>query len=55
VGVFTHPDDLVEQVRHWLSDDEERAAVAEAGHRRALAEHTYDHRFAAIFSAAGLA
>ena len=40
---------------YWLSHPEERAAVAEAGYRRALAEHTYDHRFAAIFSAANLA
>ena len=55
VGVFTDPDDLAEQVGHWLNHAEERAAVAEAGHRRALAEHTYDHRFAAIFTAAGLA
>jgi spore maturation protein CgeB len=55
VGVFTGVDDLVEQVGHWLAHPAERSAVAEAGHRRALAEHTYDHRFAAIFSAAGLA
>ena len=54
IGVFTDTDDLVEQVGHWLAHPDERAAVAEAGHRRALAEHTYDHRFAAIFSAAGL-
>ena len=55
VGVFASSDDLVEQVDYWLAHPSERAAVAEAGHRRALAEHTYDHRFAAIFSAAGLA
>ena len=50
--MFSGTDDLVEQVGYWLSHPEERAAIAEAGHRRALAEHTYDHRFAAIFSAA---
>lgn len=54
VGVFDGADDLVEQVGYWLSRPEERAAVAEAGYRRALAEHTYDHRFAAIFAATGL-
>lgn len=54
VGVFEGADDLVEQVDRWLSQPEERAAVAEAGYRRTLAEHTYDHRFAAIFAAAGL-
>jgi len=55
VGVFSDADDLVEQVDRWLADPQGRTAVAEAGYRRALAEHTYDHRFAAIFSAAGLA
>lgn len=55
IGVFTDVDDLVDQVDHWLSHPDERSAVAEAGYRRALAEHTYDHRFAAIFSATGLA
>ena len=55
VGVFSDADDLVEQVGRWLSRPEERQAVAEAGHRRALAEHTYDQRFAHIFRTAGLA
>ena len=54
VGVFTGPDDLLEQVAHWLERPDERAAVAEAGYRRALSDHTYDRRFEAIFSAAGL-
>jgi spore maturation protein CgeB len=50
VAVFEQSDELAEQVRHWLDRDEERQAVADAGHRRVLAEHTYDHRFAAIFA-----
>lgn len=54
VGVYEDPDDLVVQIERWLSRPEERAAVAAAGHRRALEEHTYDHRFAAIFAEAGL-
>ena len=54
IGVFTDTDDLVDQLGYWLSHPDERAAVAEAGHRRALAEHTYDARFHAIFGAAGL-
>ena len=37
------------------SGDEERAAVAEAGYRRVLDEHTYDHRFQEIFRVAGVA
>src|SRR5207249_4695574 len=54
VGVFDSTDDLVEKVDWWLRHPEERAAVADAGYRRVLAEHTYDHRFAQIFEAAGL-
>ncbi len=54
VGVYDGEDDLIEQVGHWLGDADRRAAVAEAGYRRTVAEHTYDHRFAAIFEAMGL-
>jgi spore maturation protein CgeB len=55
IGVFHDDDELVRQVDHWQSNPEERAAVAEAGYRRVLAEHTYDHRFQEIFRAAGVA
>lgn len=54
VGVFESTDDLVERVDWWLDHEAERSAVADAGYRRVLAEHTYDHRFAEIFEAAGL-
>lgn len=54
VAVYDGEDDLVAQVERWLADDAARAAVADAGYRRVLAEHTYDHRFAAIFAAAGV-
>jgi spore maturation protein CgeB len=54
VGVYSGDDELVEQVAYWLTHEDERAAVAAAGHRRTLAEHTYDHRFAEIFAAVGL-
>jgi spore maturation protein CgeB len=54
IAAYSNTDDLVEQVRHWLSHPDERAAVAEAGYRRVRAEHTYDHRFAEIFRRMGL-
>jgi spore maturation protein CgeB len=54
VAVFDGPEDLLERTRYWLEHENERRAVAEAGYRRVLAEHTYDHRFAAIFAALGL-
>ncbi len=54
VAVFDGADDLVDKVRYWLDHDEERRRVADAGYRRVLSEHTYDHRFAAIFDELGL-
>jgi spore maturation protein CgeB len=54
IAVFTSPDELVEQARHWLEHPTERAAMADAAYRRVRAEHTYDHRFAEIFAAIGL-
>lgn len=49
VAVFDGVDDLVDKVRYWLEHSEERQGVADAGYRRVISEHTYDHRFAAIF------
>jgi spore maturation protein CgeB len=49
IAAYSTTEELIEQVRHWLANPEERAAVAEAGYRRVREEHTYDHRFAEIF------
>lgn len=46
--------DLTEKIRHYLAHDDEREAIAAAGYRRVLAEHTYEHRFAAVFDRMGL-
>jgi spore maturation protein CgeB len=54
IGAFSSTDDLVRQVGWWLDQEQERARAAEAGYRRVRAEHTYDHRFAAIFARIGL-
>jgi len=55
VAVYDGTADLVEKIRYWLENEEERRGVAEAGYRRVLAEHTYDQRFAEIFAELGLA
>jgi spore maturation protein CgeB len=55
VAVYDSTEDLVEQVGYWLSHEDERVAVAEAGYRRVTAEHTYDHRFDEIFRTVGAA
>jgi spore maturation protein CgeB len=54
IAAYSSASEVVEQVRHWLSHPDERAAVAEAGYRRVQAEHTYDRRFAEIFRRMGL-
>jgi spore maturation protein CgeB len=54
IAAYSSTEDLIEQVRYWLANPDERAAVAEAGYRRVRAEHTYDHRFAEIFRRMGL-
>jgi spore maturation protein CgeB len=54
VACFDSTADLVEQIRFYLGNEERRKAVALAGHRRTLAEHTYVHRFSRIFETMGL-
>ena len=41
--------DLIDKIRYYLAHEEERAAIARAGYERTLREHTYAHRFEAIF------
>jgi spore maturation protein CgeB len=48
VVVFDDADDLRKKLRHYLSNPDELDAIREAGRRRVLAEHTYDHRAAVI-------
>ena len=44
VAVFASPEECVEQVRYYLQNEDERREILLAGHRRALAEHTYEFR-----------
>lgn len=53
IACFESRDDLIEKVRHYLSHESEREAIAEAGYRRTLREHTYVHRFCEIFERIG--
>jgi len=54
IATFTDQKDLVEKVMYYLSHEEERAAIARAGYERTIKEHTYVHRFNAVFKAMGL-
>ena len=55
IVVYDGADDLLEKIRYYIDRDEERERIAEAGYRRTLAEHTWRHRFDAIFERVGLA
>ena len=46
--------DLKEKIYYYLSNEDERAAIAQAGYQRTLREHTYTHRFTDIFKQLGL-
>jgi spore maturation protein CgeB len=46
--------ELIEKIRYYLGHESERAAVAGAGRRRALAEHLWTHRFSCLFSKLGI-
>jgi spore maturation protein CgeB len=54
LGTFEGTSDLIEKVQYWLDHEDARAQAAKRGYARVRAEHTYDHRFARIFDAAGL-
>lgn len=41
---FNHPDEIPGLVDIYLNDAHKRERVAQAGRKRVLAEHTYDHR-----------
>ncbi len=53
--VFYHSlPDMAEKIRYYLAHEEEREHIRLAGHRRALAQHTWRHRFTAAFAVMGL-
>jgi spore maturation protein CgeB len=44
VVAYHDRDDLVRKIEYFARNEEERRAIAAAGQRRTLAEHTYEHR-----------
>jgi len=46
--VFRNEHELVEKVQYYLAHPDERAAIALAGQKRALAQHLYGHRLQAV-------
>jgi hypothetical protein len=54
IACFDGEEDLLDKARYFLAHEAERERIREAGHRRALAEHTWERRFADFFAHAGL-
>jgi hypothetical protein len=44
IAVFNSEQEMVDMIKYYLKHDSERAEIAEAGRRRLLKEHTYEHR-----------
>ena len=52
--VFYHnPEDLADKIRFYLSHDAAREKIRQAGHQRALRDHTWHNRFQAAFRQMG--
>ena len=54
VAAFETQEEMLDKIAYWLVRDDERARMAERAQRRAHAEHTYAHRWAAKLQALGL-
>lgn len=54
IECFDSLTELIEKIRFYLTHEQERQAVADAGYRRTMTEHTWAHRFSDVFRAAGL-
>jgi spore maturation protein CgeB len=50
---YQSPEQLVERVRYYLEREDERQAIADAGYRRTLREHTMERRFEELFARIG--
>jgi spore maturation protein CgeB len=50
IETFASVDEARDKIRHYLAHESARRAIAAAGHRRAHAEHTYDHRLNAALA-----
>lgn len=54
IACFTSLKHLIQQVRYYLSHEQERQEIAHAGYLRTIREHTYQKRLLEIFRQAGL-
>jgi spore maturation protein CgeB len=50
VVVFHSPEEMVDLIHFYSTHETEREAIAEAGYRRTIGEHTWEHRWSDIFA-----
>jgi spore maturation protein CgeB len=51
---FDNNQDLINKIKYYLKNEDEREAIAKAGYERTLREHTFEHRFNEMFKTMGL-
>ena len=49
IVVFDGVEDAVQKIEYYLNHDDERKKIAKAGYERVLRDHTWGHRFKALF------
>lgn len=54
IVVFLGIEDLIDKIKYYLKYEDEREKIANTGHQRALADHTYEKRFREIIDHIGL-
>jgi spore maturation protein CgeB len=54
VITYRNEDELLGKVKYYLAHPDDAERIRQAGYQRALAEHTYHARYAALFRAIGL-
>lgn len=54
IVTYRHEDELLDKVRFYLAHPADAERIRQAGHRRALAEHTYQVRYQKLFAEVGL-
>ncbi len=54
IVTYTTLGDLAQKIKYYLAHESEREVIAQAGYERTIHEHTYEHRFRAIFKQAGI-
>ena len=54
IVIFENTEEMIEKIKYYLSHEDERQRIAEAGYRRTLRDHTYEKRFNEIFKIMGL-